>query len=65
MHTVKRDLISKALTGRQPLSWKTALKSVLGAPRRVHHYRDIHTSMLREALCNLDCGPDGPRRDDE
>lgn len=38
------------------ISWKNALGSVLGAASRVHHYRDVHTMMMREALCNVDCG---------
>ena len=38
-----------------PISWKDALGSVLGAASRVHHYRDVHTMMMREALCGVDC----------
>lgn len=34
---------------------KRGLTSVLAAPFRVHRYRDAHTRMLREALCQRDC----------
>ena len=37
------------------VSWKDALATVFGAAWRLHHYRDVHTRMMREALCNLDC----------
>jgi len=35
-------------------SWKSALKTLLGAPTRLHHYRDIHTRMIHDALYDLD-----------
>ena len=35
-------------------SWKQALGSVFGAAARLHHYRDVHTLMLRSALCEVD-----------
>jgi hypothetical protein len=38
------------------VSWKNALGSVFGAASRLHHYRDVHTRMMREALCEIDCG---------
>ena len=38
------------------ISWKHALGSVLGAASRLHHYRDIHTRMMRDAMCVVDCG---------
>lgn len=65
MHTVKRDTSSEAFRGLHRLPWKSALKSVLGAAWRVHHYRDVHTSMVREALCDLDCGRQQQGCDDE
>lgn len=61
MQAVKRELYSQAVNGLRHLSWKSVLQSVLGAAWRVHRYRDIHTGMLREALCDLDC--DRQRRD--
>ncbi len=37
------------------ISWKQALNLVAGAPSRLHHYRDVRTQMLREALRGIDC----------
>lgn len=34
------------------------IRKLFGAPVRVHHYRDLHTRMLRDALCRLDCEDD-------
>jgi len=45
-------------TGRRDAAmsrWLTA-GSFLAAPFRLHHYRDVHTRMLRDSLCELDCG---------
>lgn len=39
----------------QRVRWRDALTDLLGAAFRVHHYRDIRTRMLREALCDADC----------
>ena len=36
---------------------RAALRGVVMAPVRVHHYRDVHSRMLRDALCTKDCGP--------
>ena len=47
------------------VSWKHALGSVLGAALRVHHYRDIHTRMMRDAMCVVDCGGQESGCDDE
>ena len=38
------------------VSWKNALGSVFGAAARLHHYRDVHTRMMHEVMCELDCG---------
>lgn len=43
------------------ISWKQALRSVAEAPFRLHHYRDVRTRMLHEALCDVECGP--PKKD--
>jgi hypothetical protein len=40
------------------ISWKQALNLVAGAPLRLHHYRDIRTQMLRDALRDIDCKPE-------
>jgi hypothetical protein len=37
------------------ISWKQAFGLIAGAPFRLHHYRDVHTQMLRNALCEVDC----------
>lgn len=36
-------------------SWRAALGLLIGAPYRVHHYRDLHTRMLHDALCESEC----------
>ncbi len=36
---------------------RAALRGVVMAPVRIHHYRDVHSRMLRDALCTRDCGP--------
>jgi len=35
--------------------WRSALDAVFGPAQRLHHYRDVHTRMIREALCQLEC----------
>ena len=35
--------------------WRAALEAVFGPAQRLHHYRDVHTRMIREALCQLEC----------
>ena len=37
------------------ISWKQVFALIGGAPFRLHHYRDVHTQMLRDALCVTDC----------
>ena len=34
---------------------RKALGSVFEAAFRLHHYRDVHTQMMRDALYELDC----------
>ena len=36
---------------------RAALRDFAMAPFRIHHYRDVHSRMLRDALCTRDCGP--------
>ena len=38
-------------------SWLSTIESLFGAATRLHHYRDIRTQMMRDALCNLECRP--------
>ena len=55
-HTADRP--AGLLTPQPP--WRRALRSLLSAAVRVHHYRDLHSRMLRDALDELDGGSDSP-----
>ena len=35
-------------------SWKGALSALLGPATRLHHYRDVRTRMIHDALYDLD-----------
>ena len=35
---------------------RAVLIALLSAPFRLHHYRDVHSRMLRDALGERDCG---------
>ena len=35
-------------------SWKGALSAFLAPATRLHHYRDVHTRMIHDALHDLD-----------
>lgn len=35
---------------------RRVVANALTAAGRVHHYRDLHTGMVRHALCVRDCG---------
>lgn len=37
------------------MHWRSMLRGLIAAPLRIHHYRDLHSRMLRDALCDLDC----------
>lgn len=39
-------------------SLRARMKDVALAPFRLHRYRDVHSMMLRDALCRLDCNKD-------
>jgi hypothetical protein len=52
-------------THLQRVSWKNALRSVFGAAWRVHHYRDVHTRMMHDALCSLDFRPPAEHCNDD
>ena len=49
-------LRAKSDPDRKP-GWWQVLRNIALAPVRLHHYRAIHTQMLRDALCAADCGP--------
>ena len=35
--------------------WRNALRNAVLAPYRLHHYRDVHVRMVRDALCVVEC----------
>lgn len=37
------------------VAWRKVLAGLAAPAVRMHHYRDLRTAMLREALCELDC----------
>ena len=50
------------------LSWRRTIDWLTSPAFRLHHYRNVHTQMLRGALCNVDCGHtqyDGEDTDNE
>ena len=49
-----RRVANDSRSSGNPAGWRTALSALLGAPFRVHHYRDLHSRMLRDALCRMD-----------
>jgi hypothetical protein len=52
----------------QRLSWRRTIDWLTSPAFRLHHYRNVHTQMLRRALCNVDCGHtqyDGEGTDNE
>jgi len=46
------------------LSWRNTLDWLTSPAFRLHHYRNVHTQMLRGALCTVDCGHTHHNRDD-
>ena len=56
MRTYKHSDSVEKLVHLPAVSWKNALGSVFAAASRLHHYRDVHARMMREAMCELDCG---------
>ena len=42
-------------------SWREILRAFGSAATRVHRYRDLHTRMVRDALCTQDCHYDEDR----
>ena len=58
MHIIQ-SLKSYEAAARLPrATLKGAMRSLFGAAWRLHHYKDVHTSMMREVFCELDCGND-------
>jgi len=57
------DAMAHRLAGFQRLSWREALGGVTLAAGRLHRYRDLHTRMLHDALCERDCSGAPARRE--
>ena len=36
--------------------WREALAALIGPAARIHHYRNLHRSMVNDAIAQLDCG---------
>ena len=49
MRTYKHSESAEKLVHLPAVSWRNAIGSVFGAAARLHHYRDVHTRMMREA----------------
>ena len=52
------DTMAGRLATFQRISWRDAFGLLAGAAFRIHHYRDVRTKMLHDALCDLDCHAD-------
>jgi len=39
------------------ISWRRTIDWLISPAFRLHRYRNVHTQMLRGALCSIDCGP--------
>ena len=44
--------------------WREMLKALFAPAVRLHRYRDLRTSMFRDAVCELDCGEERVGSDD-
>ena len=36
--------------------WREAIRALVGPAARIHHYRNLHQSMLNDVVAKLDCG---------
>lgn len=52
-----REALADKLAQFHRISWRQALGRLVAPVVRVHQYRDLHTAMLYDALCEHDCGP--------
>lgn len=50
----RRPHIEGQLRRRSPAAWRKVLGDLVSAASRVHHYRDLHTRMVRGAICTRD-----------
>ena len=50
------DCSVHANTHAERMSWRRAIDWLASPAFRLHHYRNVHTQMLRGALCTVDCG---------
>ena len=37
--------------------WRSVLDALIGAPGRLHRYRNLHAEVIEDALRAFDCGP--------
>ena len=47
----------------QRMAWRNAIDWLTSPAFRLHQYRNIHTQMLRGALCTVDCSQAQQNRD--
>ena len=63
--TAELTQAAEKLAGFQRISWREALGQVASAAFRLHHYRDVRTRMLYDALCEIDCAKDACESSDD
>lgn len=49
----------------QRMSWRNTIAWLTSPAFRLHSYRNVHTRMLRGALCTIDCGEMGQLSEDD
>ena len=54
--TVDLACCDKQSTAAKRKSWRRTMDWLTSPAFRLHQYRNIHTQMLRGALCTIDCG---------
>jgi hypothetical protein len=54
--TVDLPRSGKQGAAEQRKSWRRSMDWLTSPAFRLHQYRNIHTQMLRGALCTVDCG---------
>ena len=62
--TVDLPCCGKQSMPGQRNSWRRTMDWLTSPAFRLHQYRNIHTQMLRGALCTVDCGS-GPQKKKE
>lgn len=54
------SMLASRFPGLPRLTWRDIFRSLGSPASRVHRYRDMHTRLLREALCANDCRSEEP-----